>query len=87
MIAYIHVNNTSKDNTDPNLFFATDHIVWVRPASMWFDKVKNGTTTRFTRIEFKEKNEMMKAIVCVDNNWAIGNQNNLLLILKKIWLI
>ena len=55
MIAYIHVNNTSKNNTDPNLFFATDHTVWVRPASMWFDKVKNGATTRFTRIEFKER--------------------------------
>lgn len=50
MIAYIHVNNT-----DPNLFFATDHTVWVRPASMWFDKVKNGTTTRFTLVEFKER--------------------------------
>ena len=55
MIAYIHVNNTSTNNTDPNLFFATDYTIWVRPASMWFDKVKNGTTTRFTRIEFKEK--------------------------------
>ena len=55
MIAYIHVNNTSKNNTDPNLFFATDHIVWVRPASMWFDKVNDGTTTRFTRVEFKER--------------------------------
>ena len=55
MIAYIHVNNTSTNNTDPNLFFATDHTVWVRPASMWFDKVKNGTTTRFTLVEFKER--------------------------------
>lgn len=55
MIAYIHVNNTSANNTDPNLFFATDHTVWVRPASMWFDKVKDGTTTRFTLVEFKEK--------------------------------
>ena len=55
MIAYIHVNNTFVFFTDPNLFFATDHTVWVRPANMWFDKVKNGTTTRFTRVEFKEK--------------------------------
>ena len=54
MIAYIHVNNTSTNNTAPNLFLATDHTVWVRPASMWFDKVNNGTT-RFTRVEFKER--------------------------------
>lgn len=26
---------------------------------------------------------MMKAIVCVDNNWAIGNQNNLLFNIKE----
>ena len=27
---------------------------------------------------------MMKAIVCVDNNWAIGNQNNLLFNIKDV---
>ena len=26
---------------------------------------------------------MMKAIVCVDSNWAIGNQNNLLFNIKE----
>jgi hypothetical protein len=52
MIAYIHVNNSSKKNTDPNLFFSTDdRTVWVRPKSMWFDKVKDGETTRFTLVE------------------------------------
>ena len=51
MIAYIHVYNARKENTDPNLFFVKpdDNTVWVRPTSMWFDEVKSGVT-RFTKL-------------------------------------
>lgn len=50
MVAYIHIYNAKKNNTDPNLFFIRpgDNTVWVRTESMWFDEVKPGVT-RFTR--------------------------------------
>ena len=55
MIAYIHVYNARKGNTDPNLLFtkSDDDTIWVRPESMWFDEVKPGVT-RFTKFN-KEK--------------------------------
>lgn len=55
MVAYIHIYNAKKGNTDPNLFFMKpgDNEVWVRSKAMWFDEVKPGVT-RFTR--FDEEN-------------------------------
>ena len=55
MIAYIHIYNSRKDNADPNLFFIKhgETTVWVRPAGMWFDKVKDDGTTRFTIINYE----------------------------------
>lgn len=52
MIAYLHIYNARKNNTDPNLFFIrpNDDTVWVRPANMWFDEVKPGVT-RFTKFD------------------------------------